>query len=469
MKLAIYPPIGLSRLGNSPDGWFLTPEVMGSGPFEVGDDGSERVVNTYKDDDYRMKRQGARFRLMQVSDSGEVLPFVLPAGAVVSWSVAVANKKDAVDRPSSPPFAPYAVVLDPSRSDRHIQGSAKLVGPNVKNTGLVGSYRDLPVLLADCFTDSEQRLVVLGGRGRAESPSGAGIGQSFYNNPDWFDDTADGVIRATVTLADATELVADSAWWLSAPPDFAPVSGGVVTLWDVIRQMAIDEGWVKAPSSPSFDLDIHPILARAASLRHVDRAPSWAGISTAWAVLRDPSPTTQNERERVRDLVLEAEIVLHDFELRQWQLEALDQWAKGDFDPTPTVASDADQLVRAGLDTTVGQGFFPGIEAGINITDPKIYRTSPFAYRIDDGALGPGDLTALMALPWQADFLKCSGHWWPAQRPDVAPQASGPSRPWLRPSMDHATLVEEVMKLGVVAETEEGKVVEEGRHPDLGA
>ncbi len=37
----------------------------------------------------------------------------------------------------------------------------------------------------------------------------------------------------------------------------------------------------------------------------------------------------------------------------------------------------------------------------------------------------PGDLTALMALPWQADFWDCRDGWWPAQRPDDVRRFSG--------------------------------------------
>src|SRR5205085_8748361 len=127
-------------------------------------------------------------------------------------------------------------------------------------------------------------------------------------------------------------------------------------------------------------------------------------------------------------------------------------------------------VTRAVLDGAVGQGFFPGIEAGIIVTDPALY-VVPFDFRFDHAKVEPGDITALMAQPWQADFLKCSGSWWPAQRPDVAPQDNGSRLPWLRPSMNHKRLVADVMRLGVVtpATDQAGNpiVAERGRDPQL--
>ena len=146
------------------------------------------------------------------------------------------------------------------------------------------------------------------------------------------------------------------------------------------------------------------------------------GPVTAAAALR------QENAGYVRD----AEVLLHDFTLRPWQQQMLAQYKAGNFDPAPLTATDpAQEITRAALDGTVGQGFFPGIEAGTIVTDPAIY-ARPFAFRFDAAQLSAGDATALMALPWQADFLKCGSGWWPAQRPNVAPQANGARPPWLR-------------------------------------
>src|SRR5262245_51054843 len=54
VRCAIYPPVGIARVGNSPNGTFLAPEVPGV-----------RVVppGGYKDPQGRILRQGVRFRI----------------------------------------------------------------------------------------------------------------------------------------------------------------------------------------------------------------------------------------------------------------------------------------------------------------------------------------------------------------------------------------------------------------------
>jgi hypothetical protein len=109
----------------------------------------------------------------------------------------------------------------------------------------------------------------------------------------------------------------------------------------------------------------------------------------------------------------------------------------------------AEGLTRAALQGTVGQGFFPGIEGGILVTDPTIYLT-PFDYRIDHDQLAPGDLTAHMAVPWQADFYDCRGNWWPSQRPDMVRIANSSSTTlqWARGVTSHLEMVHNFSKLG---------------------
>jgi hypothetical protein len=79
-------------------------------------------------------------------------------------------------------------------------------------------------------------------------------------------------------------------------------------------------------------------------------------------------------------------------------------------------------LDRAALEGCVGGPFFPGIEVGMIMLIKTTYQaTRPF--RINT-ARHPGELTARMAVPWQADFFACecdedlSMDWWPGQRPD---------------------------------------------------
>lgn len=467
MPFAVFPPIGIARIGNSATDFFVGPERPDSLGVELSPDGTEREIEFTKDAQHRVKRQAARFQVFDVDADGQARPAVLPAGAAVRWTVRLVNKKDAVVRPGSPPSQPTRPVLAAGAQDRVIDsGNVSLVAGDAAS--LDGTYRTTAVHLGDVRVDALQRLLVLGGSGVAASPTNAPIGGSFYNNPGWFDDLADGPIGAEVVLEDGTVHAVEPAWVIVAPPDFAPGCGGVVTLYDVLRQVGVDLGDVEVPARPDFWRDVQPMIHRASTLQWVANDATWPLVSTDWQALSDPSPAAATLRAENAELVRAAEALLHQTELRDWQRQCLSAWEAGDFDVTPRGGADpAAQLTRAALDAAVGQGFFPGIEAGIIVTDPQLY-TQPFRFRFDHAALQPGDVTALMALPWQADFLKCNSGWWPAQRPDVAPQAGGARPPWLRPAMNHARLVRDVMRLGVVTPVAGGDAqVEVGRDPTL--
>lgn len=468
MPYAIYPPIGIARLGNSPDQFFIGREEIDGLGIEINQAG-ERAVTEFKDGDYRMKRQGARFRIFDISDPNNPTEANFPSGTEIIWSVTLANKKDAVVRPSAPPSSPIKVKDDPARTDRVITATASVSSKSPSEEELNGSYKGSQVSLGQLRLDQNGNLIVLAGKGRSETleQPPAAIGGSFYNNPGWFDDVGDGPISATISVPGQAIEQAVEAWCLTAPPDFAPPANGVVTLYDMIRQVAIDEGWIQAPARPKFGTDIRPIIARASSLQYVDEDVAWPLISLDWSVLSDSSPSSRLLRTQTISLIQRVESTLNDFELPQWQKDVLQAWGDGDFDAGEAVDRGlCDQLTRASLDGALGQGLFPGIEAGMTILDPSRYESSGFEYRLSPTASQPGDLTALMALPWQADFLKCGQGWWPAQRPYRVPTEEGTRRPWLRPSMNHAELVQDAQKLGVLTPSNSG-VVEQGRHPDL--
>jgi hypothetical protein len=260
---------------------------------------------------------------------------------------------------------------------------------------------------------------------------------------------------------------------VAAPPDFAPAVQGVVTLYDRILQAAIEGGLATLPPEPSFTFDILPLILRSRGLRWVHDDAAWSSATTELAKLSDKSqePTVKTRRANAAKTVRRVESVFthpdYTFKLCQWQRDVLVKYEAGTFasdfgtatqpDPTsPTV------LTRSVLDGTVGEGFFPGIEAGIIVTRTSLY-SAPFEFRLDHGMVSAGDLTALMAQPWQADFKKCSTGWWPTQRPNKIPPV-GPSRKdWDRQLTDHQDWVDRVMQLGVITRKPDqaGKEVQE--------
>ena len=86
VRAAIYPGIGIARVGDSKDGYFIGPEVRFPGPL---------VPDSFKDASGALKRQAARFRIYGMNDAGEVVAQLDSSNADVTWNVHVANKKAA--------------------------------------------------------------------------------------------------------------------------------------------------------------------------------------------------------------------------------------------------------------------------------------------------------------------------------------------------------------------------------------
>ena len=81
----IYPGVGIARLGNSPDEFFVGPETPGETASPVGG---------FKDKAGRIKRQAARFRLYAFDQANVCLGEVTAAdGADITWTVHLANAK----------------------------------------------------------------------------------------------------------------------------------------------------------------------------------------------------------------------------------------------------------------------------------------------------------------------------------------------------------------------------------------
>jgi len=84
VSYAIYPGIGIARVGNSPDEYFIGPEAPGEVPQPEGG---------YKDSAGRIKRQAARFRIYGLNEAGDAVREVTADDAEITWRVHVANRK----------------------------------------------------------------------------------------------------------------------------------------------------------------------------------------------------------------------------------------------------------------------------------------------------------------------------------------------------------------------------------------
>ena len=137
--------------------------------------------------------------------------------------------------------------------------------------------------LGELKIDASGRLLVLGGYGRAVGwkIDGRVPVSDDVNNDQWFDDTSDGPVSATLIFDDGTQLEAANAWVTTTDPSFAPQILNVVSAWDDIYDC-----WVRnldlAPQifdrrlnafvqdyRPTFDDQIAPIFRSAAQQQWV--------------------------------------------------------------------------------------------------------------------------------------------------------------------------------------------------------
>jgi hypothetical protein len=282
VRAAIHPGIGIARIGNSQSGYFIGPEIATPQP---------QGADYYRDPQGSIKRQAARFRIYGYNAAGEVVRELTADDADVVWTVHVANRKAqwyrftaALDIPESAnaevirrnaDFADRtALAIDPG--SRSITGKSVSGGDaHAFNTGTFKGKTVVP--LGEIRTDEAGRLLFLGGTGLSASPSGAPIfiptdGDSFNNANDWYDDTSDGPVTASVAIG-GKDIPVDPAWVVVAPPNYGPDMVSWRTMYDLLCDLYIGPplNWRKPPNPVSFTDDVLPILQRLSNLQWVNK------------------------------------------------------------------------------------------------------------------------------------------------------------------------------------------------------
>ncbi len=129
--------------------------------------------------------------------------------------------------------------------------------PQSTTCNVAVTYTSATVSLGNLYTDADGRLIFVGGKGISEScttpkvviskvvvaqseePNPEYNGNSYFNNPGWYDDTCGGSINASILKIDGTSLLStnDNAsqrgWMAVAPPHYVPASNNVVSLLDL--------------------------------------------------------------------------------------------------------------------------------------------------------------------------------------------------------------------------------------------
>ena len=427
-RLAIYPALGVSRVGNSA-GWFLAPEIPGLPPLRDGH---------YKDGQQRVKKQVQRFRIYAFNRAGEVIREVTEPEARVEWRVHVANTKAAwygfsnpLDNGDLAPGLPSQkrnqfIVDDAERAAMLVidPGARTIAGRNVNPDGsdtamaMVGRFwRALDVKLGHLRTDDAGRLLVFPGDGISRSAVPNNPISNFSDNDGWHDDWCDGVVQATVTLAGSGPMTADNAWVACCGPDFAPDIQPFVSLFDVISDVNVAAGWARPPEPPfSFRKYIYPLLRRLALMEWVSAAHNlhWSQVGNFMdpaqlSRLADANPANRGFRESVLatfrnphsdDLQqFKLPYMLGDginysgspvrwFRIPDQQYALLLAWADGSFiddlgsgleDRTLMLehlplSEQPEALTRAALEPCSGGAFHPGVELTWPLRHKELYR-----------------------------------------------------------------------------------------------
>ncbi|WP_318209261.1 LodA/GoxA family CTQ-dependent oxidase [Streptomyces sp. SJL17-1] len=434
VRAAIHPAIGVARVGDSPDGFFLAPETDDEPPLPTG---------SYKDETGALKRQAARFRIYGYNAAGEPVAELTADNAEVRWTAHVANKKAdwyqfqlALDIPEAAQAAESQLrnplvagadrrrlVIDPG--PRSVQGPGHSGGPELLFD--TGTFLDIPVYLGELRTDGAGRLIFVGGRGVAESVD-AKEADDFANNDGWYDDISDGPVTAEVRV-DGRELHVEPAWVVVGPPNYAPELKSVRTLYDLLRDAFTTAGVLPEPEQVSFTHDILPILRRLCDLQWVNQ-----GLATLFghdgrehflapdllAALADPSARREELRRQISKTMRDPDrdgtspipwppvygdaMSLPPVSARQHlalsplQTRLLERWTRGDFvpdhvpgpDATPTeldrlpLAVRPAALDRAALSFCLADAFHPGCEITWPMRHTTLY-SAPFRIRPRSG------------------------------------------------------------------------------------
>ncbi|MDB5267917.1 MAG: hypothetical protein JWP58_957 [Hymenobacter sp.] len=276
----IHPGIGLARVGNSAEGYYIGPEVMTPEPTAFG---------STRDAGGAIKRQAARFRVYGYDRFGHVVAEIQQAAnASIEWTVHLANKKAAWYQFNAAMDIPATVALTVPLRNAGVSGSARaalaidpgkmtIMGVNMNDSSyeMSGNFQGTPVTLGELRTDEAGRLLVLPGFGVSASPANTPIynplnPDSFNNADGWYDDVADGPVHAKVTIGN-TDFDADPAWVATAPPNFAPDIIGWRTMDDLLRSVYMQAGLLPVPQELSFTEHVQPILARLNELQWVNK------------------------------------------------------------------------------------------------------------------------------------------------------------------------------------------------------
>lgn len=263
--------------------------------------------------------------------------------------------------------------------------------------------------LGELKSDAFGRLLVLGGYGRA---AGWKVGGKVpvdedVNNDQWFDDTSDGPVSATLIFDDGTCQEAASAWVTTTDPSFAPQILNIVSAWDDIydcwvRNLDLEPALYdhrtqtfRQDYKPSFDDQIAPIFRSAAQQRWVTNMsphgisahdklaeivatddPRQSELAGIVPIFRNPFLPDDPLKASTNKMPLALGDGFEPFlSLRKTQYFFLERWnaGLGSFQSGGKALGPGEFLDKAVLVNCIGGRFSPGIDVTFIVRESAIY------------------------------------------------------------------------------------------------
>ncbi len=283
-KFAIYPGVGIARVGDSPEFYLgLDEPALDLFPltFDLPRNPNFTAPGMFRDASNRIRRQAARFRVYEVKwtkynnktwiPSNPVKQIVHGGGVELRWKVTVANAK------SFAAFSPAGSHTPPLLATRtKLSATADIKSSDTIHKELrvpkAAPARPNDLLLGAVVVDLEGNLVFVGGEGQCFAPAGVTLipGNVLFQAK-WFDDVCDGRIECEIFKNGVSQGKALPAWVVTGKPAFSQAMPEMESLYDIARVMAVNDGIWPFDKTTSFVRDVFPFLRAVERLRWTSR------------------------------------------------------------------------------------------------------------------------------------------------------------------------------------------------------
>ena len=280
VRAAIHPAIGVARLGNSADGFFIGPQVV---PIASG-----AARRSYRDARRALKREAAQFRHLRLQRGRRGRVRADRGVRRHRWTVHVANTKAGWYQWEMAMDVPEAAAIQLPLRNASVAGSCAIdAGHRCRAATIAGKstggssvrvarrlHRGRTSIWASCgptrtagwcsWRDAACR------RRRPAARSSTRPIRTVHQRRRWYDDICDGPVTAEVRI-EGREIPVEPAWVVERAAELRARLSSARTLYDLLVDLYVAAGgWPRRRSRPSAR-DVYPILRRLSGLQWVNQ------------------------------------------------------------------------------------------------------------------------------------------------------------------------------------------------------